>query len=166
MMGLDSDKKVFQHVSLEFKWTWFWRNESWSTKQHQRRSDFRATGRREPSAAASSSSWSRSSVSRCAHGIPTERIPIGIPSVGIRSGHHHHHHHHHCQFHFSKFFIIFHDGQSQPDPSWCKEKLQLQSVRLLYYQTFQFENPYASSQWRETVCLFTMQLLLQSSWQA
>ena len=63
MMGLDSDKKVFQHVSLEFKWTWFWRNESWSTKQHQRRSDFRATGRREQSAAASSSSWSRSSVS-------------------------------------------------------------------------------------------------------
>ena len=56
-------KKVFQHVSLEFKWTWFWRNESWSTKQHQRRSDFTATGIREQSAAASSLSWSRSSVS-------------------------------------------------------------------------------------------------------
>ena len=61
--------------------------------------------------------YQQSSVSPwCAHGIPTERIPIGILSVGICSGHHHHHHHHHCQFHFSKFFRIFHDGQSPPDP--------------------------------------------------
>ena len=63
MVGLDSGKKVFQHVSLEFKWTRVWRNESWSRRQHQRRSDVSATGRREPSAAALSSSWSWSSVS-------------------------------------------------------------------------------------------------------
>ena len=67
--------------------------------------------------------WGWWSSGWCAHGIPTERIPIGIRSVGICSGHHHHHHHHHCHFHFSKFFRIFHHGQSRPDPSWCKEKL-------------------------------------------
>ena len=40
--------------------------------------------------------WSSRSSWWCAHGIPTERIPIGIRSVGKYSGHHHHHHRHHC----------------------------------------------------------------------
>ena len=43
---------------------------------------------------ASSSSSSQSPLLWCAHGIPTERIPIGIRSVGKYSGHHHHHCHH------------------------------------------------------------------------
>ena len=35
--------------------------------------------------------------------IPTERIPIGIRSVGKYSGHHHHHHCHHCSVPLSLF---------------------------------------------------------------
>ena len=51
--------------------------------------------------------WSSRSSWWCAHGIPTERIPIGIRSVGKYSGHHHHHHHHHHCHHCSVPFSLF-----------------------------------------------------------
>ena len=34
------------------------------------------------------------------------------------------------------------NGQNPPDPSWCQEKLQMQTVWLFFQQTFQVENPH------------------------
>ena len=44
------------------------------------------------------------------------------------------------------------------------KKLQLQPVWLFMQQTLHVGNPPASSQWRETVRLFMVQLLLHRSW--
>ena len=44
------------------------------------------------------------------------------------------------------------------------KKLQLQPVWLFMQQTLHVGNPPASSQWRETVRLFMVQLLLHGSW--
>ena len=44
------------------------------------------------------------------------------------------------------------------------KKLKLQPVWLFMQQTFKVGNPPASSQWRETVCLFMVQLLLHRNW--
>ena len=53
------------------------------------------------------------------------------------------------------------NGQSPPDPSWCQEKSQMQTVWLFFQQTFQVENPHDGSQQKEAFCLCIVQLFLQ-----
>ena len=52
------------------------------------------------------------------------------------------------------------NGQSPPDPSWCQEISQMQTMQWLFFQqTFQVENPHDGSQQKETFCFCTVQLL-------
>ena len=55
------------------------------------------------------------------------------------------------------------NGQSPPDPSWCQEISQMQTVWLFIQQTFQVENPHDGSQQKEAFCLCIVHLFLQQS---